>query len=856
MAKDDESEASRRGTEASGPAGRHVVNPADREGEARLQALVSSLDAIVWELDPTDFMFTYVSPQIEDILGYRAEDVVGREGFWIEILHPEDREWAEEFCKRCTRAGKSHRFEYRVLRADGEVVWIRDIVTVITKDGEANNLTGVMTDITETKQAERELRESQRELREARQELEHRVQERTAELEERSRELMRSRSFLRDILDNTPAAIFAKEAPDFEYRFVNKAFLEATGLERDEVLGHTDYDVFAAELADFYRSRDRRIIRQGEASEVPVEPMETPDGTRQFRVRKVPLHDDLSGSTLVLGVAVDITDRIEMEEQLKESRRRIAEAKAEAEDATRAKSLFLANMSHEVRTPMAGIIGMTELLQDTELNPEQHEYLNLIDQSAHSLLHLLDDILDFSKIEAGELEMDHEAFDLDELIGTTLQTLMPEVQAKGLEMSYLLDADTPVGVEGDPRRLRQVIVNLVNNAIKFTEEGEVVVRVEHESKSATEVGLHIEVTDTGPGIPEPQQEKIFESFRQVDSSLSREYEGSGLGLAISVQIVNAMGGELLLESQEGKGSTFHFTIRLDRTERPTRQDIVAYDRLEGHRVLVADDHSTTRESLMTSMQAFGLEASQATDGQEVLEALEEARQQGQPVEVLVVDTTMPSMRGFEMLDRVREKEEAGDLAIVVMSPAGTPVDMERLEQLGVSRRLSKPVRQLELLKAVARALNLAGGSKANGEDGSIFESGAEAGPLHILVAEDNVVNRKLAVTMLEKRGHTVTTAEDGREVLEALEGGRRDFDLVLMDVQMPAMDGLEATREIREREKKTGERIPIIALTAHAMKGDRERFLAAGMDDYLAKPLEARELMRLIQENARRTSQV
>jgi PAS domain S-box-containing protein len=542
------------------------------------------------------------------------------------------------------------------------------------------------------------------------------------------------------------------------------------------------------------------------------------------------------GGYLFAAFVHDITD-------MKRAAQELRDAKEAAEAASRAKSAFLATMSHEIRTPMNAVIGMTELLLDTRLSSTQREYLVMVRDSGESLLAVINDILDFSKIEAGRFDLEMAPFDLKECLGDTMKSMAVRAHRKQLELACHLPRGVPDLVIGDRLRLRQIVVNLVGNAIKFTNEGEIVLEASTQQQTADRIEIHFVVRDTGIGIPPEKQQVIFEAFEQADESMARRFGGTGLGLAISARLVELMGGRIWVKSQEGEGSEFHFTASFGVGEHLSRPKSPASCKMSGLKVLVVDDNQTNCRVLEDMLSSWQMQPRCVNDGEKALDLMRLQQEEGNSFDLVLLDARMPGLDGFAVADQIKHDENLGSAVIMLLTSSDQQDEIARCQSLGIAAHLTKPIKQSELFNAIAETLGLS--VETAGEEPSEPQP-AFVPPLKILLADDSVVNQRLALALLEPHGHQMTMVSNGREALAQRQS--HQFDLILMDIQMPEMDGLEATRLIREFEMPRGEHVPIIAMTAHAMKGDREQCLAAGMDGYVTKPVRVRELFAAIAE--------
>ncbi|HAH88417.1 MAG TPA: hypothetical protein DCL60_13710 [Armatimonadetes bacterium] len=633
--------------------------------------------------------------------------------------------------------------------------------------------------------------------------------------------LRRSRDFYLTLFEEFPSFIW-RAGVDGRYDYFNNTTLSFIGRTVEDALdGGWIESIHPAD-----RAKVAEAIRNALAKRQPFE-MEYRLRRRDSQYRCIldwgrPFNDLDGNFAGFIGTCLDITERQMASQAMKE-------AKEAAESANKAKSQFLATMSHEIRTPMNGIIGMTELILDTELSKDQQEYLDAVMSSADSLLALLNDLLDFSKIEAGKVDLVESSFDLHYLVEDTTHSFAIRTQEKGLELVCRIADGVPSILKGDADRLRQVLVNLIGNAIKFTDKGEILVSVEPASVNKDRITLLFSVKDTGIGMTEDKHKLIFDAFAQVDGSSARRYGGAGLGLAISSQIVELMGGRIWVESKPGEGSNFRFTAIFGLEETGIAETII----LKDIPVLIVDDNKTNCTVMEEILAGWGMKVQCSRNVSFALKEIARTRDAGEPFQLVIADASMPEIDGFELIQRMRDIPGTHEPVIIMLSSDNLHHDENRCRLQNIRHYLRKPVKKAQLADEIMLALGKT--SKAESlPQKQPGDSSKDTEPLRILLAEDNLINQKVVVRMLEKHGHAVSVAEDGRQVLGIL--GQREFDIVLMDISMPEMDGFEATAAIRKKESKTGEHTPIIALTANAMKSDADACIAAGMDGYVAKP--------------------
>ncbi|MFL6628900.1 MAG: response regulator [Vitreoscilla sp.] len=715
----------------------------------------------------------------------------------------------------------------------------------------------------------RQRRQAEDALQQLNADLEARVGQRTAELsaalEGRTREVLErqhaeealraSERFLDSIIENIPDMIFVKDAATLDFVRVNRAGEKLLGHAREELIGRNVHDLFPPHEADFFTLKDRTVLESRQLVDIPEEEVLTRRGARLVHTMKIPILDARGEPRFLLGISRDITEQKQADDELRHHREHLEDmiqertaelrvAKEVADAASQAKSDFLANMSHEIRTPMNAILGMAYLALQSGLNPEQVNYVHKVHSAAESLLGIINDILDFSKIESGKLDIECIPFNIGDVMDGLANLVGMSAEQKGLELIFAEPPRLPAALVGDPSRLRQVLLNLGYNAVKFTERGEVVVAIAIVDRTPDAVTLRFEVRDTGIGMTPAEQRRLFQPFSQADASTSRRYGGTGLGLAISRQLVRLMGGDIEVDSTAGAGSRFAFTLRFAVQSEAHEQAALPVDAASGNRILIVDDNATAREILAAMSAALGLRADTAADGEEALRAVALADGGDMPYRAVLLDWKMPGLDGIECAKRLAER--AGGRhptpAVLMLTAFSRDAVQRRLAECGVSvgALLVKPVTPSTLFDVCNAVLGLAvpPPTRASKREEALLMHQAQLRGTHLLLAEDNAINREIALAILTRAGIRVSVARDGQEALDML--ATQPFDGVLMDCQMPVLDGYAATRELRRQSR--WQALPVIAMTANAMVGDRDKAIAAGMDDHIAKPIKVEEM--------------
>ncbi len=750
-----------------------------------------------------------------EMLGYTQQELAqaypSHGECWRSLVHPDDLPTTEATMDAFQRNQTPiYRAEYRMRSKSGEWHWILDTGYPVERDAEGlpQRVVGIHQDITERRQAELAIRNSQRQIR--------------------------------TLVDSIGSVITMKDR-DGRYQLLNGTYEKVIGVAEKDVMGKSAYDFLPKDVADRIAEVENKVMDSGQAITYE-ERIPSRDGTvvRDFMTTKTPLRDENGDIYGICGIATDITERKQIEAE-------VLRAKELAEEATKAKSDFLANMSHEIRTPMNAIIGMSHLALQTNLDKKQRNYIEKVHRSGENLLGIINDILDFSKIEAGKMSMETIDFRLEDVMDNLANLVGMKAEDKGLELLFNASPDVPTALRGDPLRLGQILINLGNNAVKFTEAGEIVVGIEKVSENGEGVELHFWVKDSGIGMTPEQCAKMFQSFSQADASTTRKYGGTGLGLAISKNLVEAMGGRIWVESEAGKGSSFHFHVKLGVQTDPQARRMFKADELLGVRVLVVDDNASAREILSTMARSFGLEVDVAWDGAQALQMVAQADKKTLPYDLVLMDWKMPVMDGVETVRQLQHEHLSQVPTVIMVTAYGRDEAMGNAQQRGVMLHtvLTKPVTASTLLEAIGETLGmgLVVETRSSEKAGTHSEAMAKLAGARVLLVEDNEMNQELALELLANAGVEVVLANHGQEALDILAKDSQ-FDGVLMDCQMPVMDGYAATRAIRQNPQFKD--LPILAMTANAMTGDREKVLEAGMWDHIAKPLNVGEMFATI----------
>jgi PAS domain S-box-containing protein len=819
---------------------RQQMETALRESEERYRDLFENANDIIYTHD-LQGNYTSVNKACEKIVGYTTEEALGMN--LTQIVAPECLEEAKHLLASRTSEKEPSAYELEIVAKDGRRLIIEVNSRLTYDNGKPTGVQGMARDITERKRAEAE-----------RQIISEIVQGviTTANLDELLQLTHRS---IRKLLyaENCFVTLYDPGTNMMHFEFWADKFDPAPD-PRPVGSGFSGHVLRTSQPILLTEAIKERMYGHGEVEKFGTDsaswlgvPLRTPSGT--IGVLAVQHYEEAAVYTQRdLEFLSAVGDQIALAIERKRGERELEQARDEALELVRLKSEFLANMSHEIRTPMNGVIGMTGLLLDTELDDEQRDFAQTIQSSGETLLTIINDILDFSKIEAGKLEFETVDFDLRNAVEETVELLAEQARTKQLEFASLIYQDVPTSLRGDPGRLRQVLTNLISNALKFTERGEVIVRAEKRFETDTDVTIRFTIADTGIGIDTDARRKLFQAFTQADGSTTRKYGGTGLGLSISKQLVELMNGQIGVDSKRGKGSTFWFTARLEKQPSTLGLPTPQIENIEKLRVLIVDDNATNRKIMSHQLSSWGMSHSEAESARQALTLLKKAAAVGDDYDLAILDLLMPGMDGFELARAIKSDPNIAGMRLILLTSSGVRGDGATARAAGVSAYLTKPIRQSQLFDCLTMVMSASANSLAVQDEALVTRHTIqEARPMShklILLAEDNIVNQKVAVRQLQKLGYRADAVANGREAVEAL--GRISYDLVLMDCQMPEMDGYEATIEIRRREG-TRKHTPIVAMTAHALTGDREKSIAAGMDDHITKPVKTEELARVLE---------